>query len=531
MFGGVVQDVGGFGHFHHEGGSAAGDVVRGAHAGENAVDGADDCPVGGHKAAGVGQQGNQRCLAHVSGFTAHVRAGDHQHAALGIHQQIIGYERLIQQLFDHRVATFLNVKTGGFAEFRRRESQGGGALGKITQYIQFRQCLGGVLQGCQLLSHGFEDFIVEAFLTGQRPALGTQGLVFKFLEFRCNKPLGIFQGLAANIVHRRLVRLGPAYFDVIPVYPVVADLQGADASAVPLPSFHIQQVLAGVLADVAQLVQLFVKALPDDPTIANHDRRVVDDGAFQKVRQFRVFTNGGRQLDDVMGVDRFQCFLQVRQGLEGIPESCEVPRSRRAQGNSRQYPLNVAHGFQQVVYRFVMKPVQQCRNRLLALTDSLHVPQRAVQPAAKLPAAHGRGCAVHHPGQGVLMSAHQVSVDFQVATAGGIQNHSFIPAFAGQLADMGQGGSLGLPGILQQTTGGTDGQIEVLTAKTGQISHLQLLGNHPAGRVGFEQPRALTADTGEALQYFLVGKILADQNFRRTQALEFALQGFQVLQL
>ena len=129
------------------------------------------------------------------------------------------------------------------------------------------------------------------------------------------------------------------------------------------------------------------------------------------------------------------------------------------------------------------------------------------------------------------MAAHQVSVDFQIATAGGIQNHSFIPAFAGQLADMGQGGSLGLPGILQKTTGGTDGQIEFFTAKTGQISHLQLLGNHPAGRVGFEQPGALTADTGEALQYFLVGKILADQNFRRTQALEFALQGFQVLQL
>ena len=85
VLGGVVQDVGGFGHFHHEGGAAAGDIVRGTHAGKNPVHGADHCPVGGHETAGVGEQGNQRGLTHIGGFTAHVRAGHHQHAALGVH--------------------------------------------------------------------------------------------------------------------------------------------------------------------------------------------------------------------------------------------------------------------------------------------------------------------------------------------------------------------------------------------------------------------------------------------------------------
>src|SRR5690606_8078570 len=39
--GGVVQDVAGFGHFHHEGGLALGQVVAGADAGQDAVDRAD----------------------------------------------------------------------------------------------------------------------------------------------------------------------------------------------------------------------------------------------------------------------------------------------------------------------------------------------------------------------------------------------------------------------------------------------------------------------------------------------------------
>src|SRR5690606_5216483 len=39
--GGVVEDVAGLGHLHHEGGLAAGQVVAGADAGEDAVDRAD----------------------------------------------------------------------------------------------------------------------------------------------------------------------------------------------------------------------------------------------------------------------------------------------------------------------------------------------------------------------------------------------------------------------------------------------------------------------------------------------------------
>ena len=39
--GGIVENVGGFGHFHHKGGAPAGQVIRGANAGEDPVQAAD----------------------------------------------------------------------------------------------------------------------------------------------------------------------------------------------------------------------------------------------------------------------------------------------------------------------------------------------------------------------------------------------------------------------------------------------------------------------------------------------------------
>ena len=65
MRAGIVEDVGGFDHFHHESRAASRQVVAGADAGENAVDGADLCLLRRYEAAGVGEQHNQRALPHI----------------------------------------------------------------------------------------------------------------------------------------------------------------------------------------------------------------------------------------------------------------------------------------------------------------------------------------------------------------------------------------------------------------------------------------------------------------------------------
>ncbi len=92
--GGVVEDVRRLGHFQHERRAAPGQIVGGADAREDAVEGAEHRAFGRHETADVREDGDQRRLAHVGAFSAHVGAGDDEHAAVVIEMQIVGNERL-----------------------------------------------------------------------------------------------------------------------------------------------------------------------------------------------------------------------------------------------------------------------------------------------------------------------------------------------------------------------------------------------------------------------------------------------------
>ena len=108
--GGVVEDVGGLGHFDHEGGLAAGEVVGGADAGEDAVDEADGGGLGGDEGAGLGHQHEEGDLADVGGFAGHVGAGDEVKGSTGVRSTESGvlshrgFARLGSQDFGLRTA-------------------------------------------------------------------------------------------------------------------------------------------------------------------------------------------------------------------------------------------------------------------------------------------------------------------------------------------------------------------------------------------------------------------------------------------
>ena len=65
---------------------------------------------GRHEAADVGEQGDQRGLAHVGRFAAHVRAGDDEHAPAIRQAKVVGHERIFQDLLDHRMTTLPNLR-------------------------------------------------------------------------------------------------------------------------------------------------------------------------------------------------------------------------------------------------------------------------------------------------------------------------------------------------------------------------------------------------------------------------------------
>ena len=89
-----MQNVGGFGHFYHKGRTTGCQIIRRAHAGKDPIDRAYFHFLRRNVAADVGQQRNQRGLAHIGTFTPHIRTGDDQHPSLRREVKRVGDKRL-----------------------------------------------------------------------------------------------------------------------------------------------------------------------------------------------------------------------------------------------------------------------------------------------------------------------------------------------------------------------------------------------------------------------------------------------------
>ncbi|CPK13785.1 Uncharacterised protein [Bordetella pertussis] len=230
------QDGGRLGHLHHEGGASAGQVVGRADAGEDAVEPADARAGGRHEAAGARQQGDQGHLAHIGRFTAHVGAGDQQHAAGLVQATAVGREAFDGAL-DHGMAACLDVDLGAVDQFGGDPVVTPGMFGQRGQRVQFGQGARALGQGPHILRQRVEQLLVQPFFAGQRTVLRRQDAVFPGLEFRRDVALGVLEGLAAPVVLGHLVGLALGDFDVEAVHAVELDAQVADAGAFAFPRF------------------------------------------------------------------------------------------------------------------------------------------------------------------------------------------------------------------------------------------------------------------------------------------------------
>ncbi|KAG1549843.1 hypothetical protein G6F50_013324 [Rhizopus delemar] len=324
-----MQEVAGLGHFDHEGGLPAGEVVTGADAGQDAVDRADQRTAGRHEAADVGQQHDQRVLPHVGRFTAHVRAGDHQHAAVRMQVQVIRFERLFAHRFNHRVAAALDLQARLGLQFRACPVQRLRAFGEAGQHVELAQCRRALLQRFQLPAEGVQQLLVQVLLARQRTVARGQHLVLEGLQFLGDVALGVGQRLPACVVHRCAVGLALADFDVIAVHPVVAHLQGGDATALALALFQVDQELVGMGGQAAQLVQLLVEAVGQHAAIAQLQRRHLGDGAGQQLRAFVMFAQRGVQRLQAWRIQRRQHLAHCRQQAQAIAQGGGTARGCR----------------------------------------------------------------------------------------------------------------------------------------------------------------------------------------------------------
>src|SRR5258708_39306073 len=76
------------------------------------------------------------------------------------------------------------------------------------------------------------------------------------------------------------MQVGLGDFNVVAEDVVEADFEGGDVSALALALFHGSDDLFAVLAEVAQLSELDVKAAADDAGIGGESGRIVGEGTF-----------------------------------------------------------------------------------------------------------------------------------------------------------------------------------------------------------------------------------------------------------
>ena len=168
-----------------------------------------------------------------------------------------------------------------------------------VQGVELGQALRNRLQGADVRRQLGQQQVVQQFFAHQGLVLRRQGLVFEHFQFRRDVALGVFQGLAAAVVVRHLVRLAVRDFNIEAVHLVVFDAQVGDARACAFARFQVEQELARVFRQRAQLVQFGVKAGGKHAAVAHHGSRLLCHCAYQQVQaggrccQSRV--DGGQQ--------------------------------------------------------------------------------------------------------------------------------------------------------------------------------------------------------------------------------------------
>ncbi len=102
--------------------------------------------------------------------------------------------------------------------------------------------------------------------------------------------------------------MAAADFDIITVYPVITDFQLVKTGALPFACFQLYQILIGMPAEIAQLIELIVIMVGNNAAIANQCRRGFDQSAAEQIMHLRMHGYALRQLAQ-------QCLLRSGEGL------------------------------------------------------------------------------------------------------------------------------------------------------------------------------------------------------------------------
>src|SRR5207237_7237106 len=210
----------------------------------------------------------------------------------GIEKQVVGHEargaaeRL--QLY-YRMSRFHKFNFTAVIKARPDIGAVRRQLREAGQHVELRQRQRRLPDAARLGGHGGAQLGKNPALQLDNLFLGVEHFGFVLLELAGSEALGIDQRLLALVVGGRQMLIGFGDLDVIAEDGVEFDLERANAGALPLPLLDGQNVLPGVVAQVAQLVEATIDTRGDDSAIAKAERRFRRQGGFNLLAHIAEF--------------------------------------------------------------------------------------------------------------------------------------------------------------------------------------------------------------------------------------------------
>ena len=185
-------------------------------------------------------------------------------------------------------------------------------LSQSGQHVQLCHGVGCTLDAVELGTNAFQQLIEQPVFQSDQPLVGTQDLIFQFLELLCDVAFAGGQGLLADVALRHLCLIRVADLDEIAKHVVIADLQLGDAG------LQLSQHALGVIADGTQLVHLGVVALGNDTTILQGRRCVRVHSGIDLVLDIAQRVDPGDDFAEFGAAAAFGLLAQAGQALTGL---------------------------------------------------------------------------------------------------------------------------------------------------------------------------------------------------------------------
>ena len=528
---GRVEDARRLLHLQHERGLAAGDVVGGAHAGEQAVRQRHLRLGRGHERSGVRQQDDEGRLPQERRLPAHVGPGDDDELLRRVvEQQVVGDERRGRSALDDRMPALADAQLRAVVHPRLRVVECVRRLRQRRQHVD-RGNRPRRLQDAGRFGRDLQPQRLEQRLLHVEQALvRAQRLVLVLLERRRDVALARGHGLPALVVlgHGMQVRL--RHLDVVAEHPVEADLEVADAGPLALRPLHGRYLLLRVAADRAQLVERGVHAVANAAAVARQRRRLVDQGRPDGLAHVGDVVELRREAAHERRSALGKVVAHLRDQRHRLPQRDHVARPGRAQGDARHEALQVVHRLERPAQPGAVPAARhQLLDRVEPVVDRLDRARRTLQPGAQQASPHRGRRAVDLAQQRPVAAAVRGGNDLQVPQRGGVDQHVVGPRAEVDAPHVRQVHLLGVPQVLDQRAGRGGGRRVAGELGTIERGGAKLVAQRLARMLHAEHPgverRDRQVERRKLREYVEQRQITGDDHLARPQHRHFVHDG------